>query len=96
MLGSLESILIAPTAFLEPEQADQLADRLARSGVNLVRLGDLDTALGPNLSLFDDTRDDTKAFDPNSLAKLDHLIAAFKAARHLCRDRASEQAAVPR
>jgi hypothetical protein len=70
--------LIAPTAFLEPDQADQLADRLARSGVNLVRLGDLDTALGPNLSLFDDTRDDTKVLDPLSLAKLDHLIAALK------------------
>jgi hypothetical protein len=71
--------LLAPTAFLEPEPADQLADRLARSGVNLVRLGDLDTALGPSLSLFDDTRDDTKALDLLSLAKLDHLIAALKA-----------------
>ena len=34
--------------------ADQLADRLARSGVNLVRLGDLDSAYGPDRSLFDD------------------------------------------
>ena len=61
------------------ERADALADRLARSGVNLVRLGDLDTPLGPDRSLFDDTRDDTKAFDPIALAKLDHLIAALKA-----------------
>ena len=68
-----------PAAFLPPEQADLLADRLARSGVNLVRLGDLDTAYGPNRSLFDDTRDDTKAFDPEALARLDHLIAALKA-----------------
>ena len=71
--------LIAPTAFLEPERADELADRLARSGVNLVRLGDLDTALGPDRSLFDDARDDTAAFDANALKRLDHLIAALKA-----------------
>jgi hypothetical protein len=71
--------LISPTAFLPRELADALADRLARSGVNLVRLGDLDMPNGPNRSLFDDTRDDTKAFDPEALARLDHLIAAFKA-----------------
>jgi len=70
--------LLAPTAFLEPERADQLADRLARSGINLVRLGDLDTALGPDRSLLDDSRDDTKEFDPGALARLDHLIAALK------------------
>ena len=64
--------LIAPTAFLEPEKADKLADRLARSGMNLVRLGDLDMPIGPSRSLFDDTRDDTKGLDPLSLAKLDH------------------------
>ncbi len=34
--------------------------------------------LGLNRSLFDDTRDDTKAFDPVALARLDHLIAALK------------------
>ena len=70
--------LLPPTAFLPSEQADLLADRLARSGVNLVRLGDLDSAHGPNRSLFDDTRDDTKEFDSVALARLDHLIAAFK------------------
>ena len=46
--------LLPPAAFLEAEAADQLADRLARSGINLVRLGDLDTAYGPDRSLFDD------------------------------------------
>ena len=71
--------LIPPAAFLAPERADLLADRLARSGVNLVRLAELDMPLGPNRSLFDDTRDDTKVFDPEALARLDHLIAAFKA-----------------
>ena len=71
-------VMLPPTAFLPAEQADALVDRLARSGVNLVRLGELDSALGPNRSLFDDTRDDTKAFDPEALARLDHLIAALK------------------
>jgi hypothetical protein len=70
--------LLPPTAFLEPEQSDTLADRLARSGINLVRLGELDTPLGPRQSLLDDTRDDTRAFDPVALGRLDHLIAALE------------------
>lgn len=70
--------LIAPTAFLEPAKADALADRLAQSGFNLVRLGDLDVAMGPGRGLLDDTRDDTKALDPEGLARLDHLTAALK------------------
>lgn len=71
--------LLPPSAFLETEEADALADRLARSGINLVRLADLDTALGPNRSLYDDSRDDTKMFDSGALERLDHLIAALKA-----------------
>ncbi|MGO9600972.1 MAG: hypothetical protein ACLP7Q_23570 [Isosphaeraceae bacterium] len=71
--------LIAPTAFQEPQRAFDLADRLVRSGVNLVRLGDLDTPLGPDRSLFDDSRDDTKELDPVALERLDHLIATLKA-----------------
>lgn len=70
--------LLAPTAFQDVDRADALADRLARSGINLVRLCDLDTPLGPDRSLFDDSRDDTKAFDPVALARLDHLIAVLK------------------
>ncbi len=70
--------LLAPSAFQEADRSDALVDRLAKSGVNLVRLGDLDSALGPGRSLFDDTREDTAAFDPVALAKLDHLIAGLK------------------
>ncbi len=66
------------TAFLEPDRADAIADRLVRSGINLVRLGDLDLPLGPGRSLFDDARDDTKALDSEALAHLDHAIAALK------------------
>jgi hypothetical protein len=71
--------LLPPSAFQEAERAEQLAERLAFSGVNLVRFGELDAALGPSLSLFDDTRDDTRSLDPGSLARLDHLLAALKA-----------------
>jgi hypothetical protein len=70
---------LAPMAFEVAEDADATADRLARSGVNLVRLAGLDAPLGPGVSLFDDARDDTKALDPVALARLDHLIAALKA-----------------
>ncbi len=70
--------LLAPTAFSNPSESDALAERLARSGVNLVRLGDLDTPLGPGRCLFDDTRDDTQGLDPLALANLDHLLAALK------------------
>jgi len=68
--------LLPPTAFLEPAKIDPLLDRLARSGVNLIRLADLDTPFGPARSLFDDAREDTAALDPDALARLDHLIAA--------------------
>jgi hypothetical protein len=71
--------LQAPVPFLDEQRADQLIDRLARSGINLVRLGDLDTSLGPQRSLYEDSRDDTKELDPVSLARLDHLIAGLKA-----------------
>ncbi len=71
--------LLAPTAFLDAARADVLVDRLARSGFNIVRLGDLDATLGPGRGLLDDTRDDTKSFDPEGLARLDHFMAALKA-----------------
>ena len=72
-------LLLPPTAFpADDARADALADRLARLGVNLVRLADLDAPLGPARSLFDDTREDTQELDPDALARLDHLISALK------------------
>ena len=71
----------------------QLADRLARSGINLVRLGDLDTAYGPDRSLFDDSRDDTKELDPVALERLDHLIAELEETGNLRGDRARRASA---
>jgi hypothetical protein len=71
--------LQAPVPFLDKDRADALVDRLARSGINLVRLGDLDTSLGPQRSLYEDSRDDTKELDAVALGRLDHLIAGLKA-----------------
>jgi hypothetical protein len=71
--------LLPPLAFPDRDRAPVLADRLARSGVNLVRFDDLDASYGPGRSLYDDSRDDTKALDPDALAKFDHFVAALKA-----------------
>ena len=70
--------LIPPTPFQDAARTDALIDRLARSGVNLVRLGDLDTPIGPGRSVIDDSRDDTRGFDAISLQRLDHFVAACK------------------
>lgn len=69
--------LLPPVSFVEPDLADRLADRIARSGVNLVRLGDLDTPLGLGVSLLDDASDTTTELDLASLANFDHLVAAL-------------------
>jgi hypothetical protein len=71
-------VVLPPLTVAEPARADALADRLARSGVNLVRFDDLDAPFGPGNSLIDDTREDTRAFDPEALARFDHLVAALK------------------
>ena len=73
------AVLLPTLGFAAPERADALADRLAKSGVNLVRLSGLDAPLGPARSLFDDGRDDTRELDPDALERFDHLIAACKA-----------------
>ena len=72
-------VLLPPLAFTNPEDAQALADRLARSGVNLVRFAALDSPLGPGRSLYDDGRDDTLALDAEAIGKFDHLVAALKA-----------------
>ena len=71
-------VLLPPLAFSEASVADALADRLSRSGVNLVRFSALDSPLGPGRSLYDDGLDDTLAFDSEALARFDHLIFALK------------------
>ena len=67
-----------PVPFLSADRVDPLADRLARSGVNLVVVGDIDAPLGPGGSLIDDYRDDTGTIDPVALTDFDHFVAALK------------------
>ena len=71
-------LLMPPMATIAPDQADQLADNLARRGVNLVRFADLDAPYGPGRSLLDDTAEDTQTLEPEALAHFDHLVAALE------------------
>jgi hypothetical protein len=71
--------LLPPLAVAEPETADALADNLARRGINLVRLTDLDAPYGPGRSLIDDTAENTSTLDPQALARFDHTVAALSA-----------------
>lgn len=70
--------LIPPVPFLEATNAEALADRLARSGVNLVRIGGLDLPLGTGLSALDDSRDDTRVLDAAAVGRLQHLVASLE------------------
>ena len=58
------------------EAAPQLADHLARCGVNCVRFHFLDR-LAPN-GLIDASRNDTRTLDPGQLERLDFFIAELK------------------
>jgi hypothetical protein len=70
--------LLPPMGWPDFAKADALALQLARSGVGLVRIGDVDVPLGPGRSLIDDSRDDTRGLDAEALARFEHLVAALK------------------
>jgi|GEM_PF-1073210 len=70
--------LIGPTMLPEDaEQADRWADRLAASGVDLVRVSDPDGAFGPGSSLIDPFRDDTRVLDPESSDRFTRFLDAL-------------------
>ena len=69
--------LVGSNAFLSHERADAVAKRMARLGINLVRLHHMDAPWAtPNL--FDPEAEDTQTFSEDSLDKLDYLLAALK------------------
>ncbi|WP_169974349.1 hypothetical protein [Tautonia rosea] len=70
--------LMPPLPFTSTDQIEAIADRLARSGVNLVNLCDLDAPFGPGGSLVDDAANNTRSLDPLALADFDRAISAFK------------------
>jgi hypothetical protein len=68
---------VGGNAFLSHEKADAVAKRMARLGINLVRLHHMDAPwASPNL--FDSQANDTQIFSADSLDKLDYLLAALK------------------
>jgi hypothetical protein len=69
-------VLVGGAIFVPHDEADQLAERMARMGVNMVRLHFLDNDWGE--SLFDPNADNTQVFNPAALDKMDYLIAALK------------------
>ena len=75
--------LTGPANFPAHEAADKLATRLARFGINCVRLHFMDTWYvnfmpEPTQAILADDTLTQRNLDPNQLEKLDYMIAAFK------------------
>jgi hypothetical protein len=68
--------LSAADCFPTKDEAVLLASDLARRGVNCVRFHHMDNSWGRNL--FDESRGDTRHLDPESLDRLDFLVAQLK------------------
>lgn len=68
---------VGPSHFMEHAEADALALRLAKLGVNLVRLHMPDAAWSET-NLFDPAKDDTLEFKADRVEKLDYLLFALK------------------
>ncbi len=70
-------VVLPPLAVVDRASADLLAENLARRGVNLAHLVELDAPYGPGRSLLDDTAVDTVTLDAELLGRFDHLVAAL-------------------
>ncbi len=75
--------LTGPANFPTHEQADKLAARLARFGINCVRLHYFDDAYGNFMTekragIFGDNPKSLRELDPRQVERQDYLIAAFK------------------
>ncbi len=68
---------VGPNLFVGHEEADQTAERMAKLGINLVRLHFLDNDWGER-NIFDPKADNTQVFNTETLDQLDYLIAALK------------------
>ena len=67
------------SGIVPPDAADQLATRLARMGVNIVRLHFIDGGYARPVSIWDPGYpNDTRHFDPLQVRRLDYLIFALK------------------
>ena len=71
--------LAAGSAFPSHADAERVAARLAKYGVNLVRLHHMDNDdWGPGQHLWDDTAGNHRHINPTQLDRLDYLIAQLK------------------
>ena len=61
--------------FPKHEEADQIAPRMARFGINCVRFHHMDTSAAPRGLL----KDDRRTIDPAQLDRLDYLVSRLKA-----------------
>jgi len=69
--------LVGPNNFPSHEQADALAMRLARLGVNLIRFHMPECSWSDN-NFFDPKADNTLTLKPDQLDKFDYLVSALK------------------
>ncbi len=69
--------VIGPNLFLAHDQADALALRLSKLGVNLVRLHMADADWTDN-NFFDPKADNTLSLQPAQVEKFDYLVSALK------------------
>ncbi len=69
--------VVGPRLFMPHEETDRVAERMAKLGINLVRLHFLDNNWGESC-LFDPQADNTQTFNPDSLEKLDYFLSALK------------------
>ncbi|MEM2981490.1 MAG: carbohydrate binding domain-containing protein [Thermoproteota archaeon] len=71
--------IVAGAAFPEKPDAEKIAARLAKFGVNIVRFHHLDQSWDPSNNIFDEeTYGDTRHLNSNQLDKLDYFIAQLK------------------
>ncbi|MFN8439103.1 MAG: carbohydrate binding domain-containing protein [Cytophagales bacterium] len=70
--------MTAEFCFLEKARADSLANRYAKMGCNLVRFHHLEAPWGKRNLFGGGDVPSTRKLDPESMDKLDYLIAAFK------------------
>jgi hypothetical protein len=72
------SDLVGPNNFPSHEQADALALRLSRLGVNLIRFHMPEASWSPDNNFFDPKADNTLTLKPEQVEKFDYLVAALK------------------
>ncbi|MFH0886601.1 MAG: hypothetical protein V1843_00370 [bacterium] len=67
-----------PAAFMSHEDAERMANRLAKYGCNLVRLHHLDAYWAEGKNIFDPTYNDTQHFSAEKMDQLDYFISKLK------------------